>query len=57
MTIDVAEDSGRHRAIVPFEDTDLPCCTAGHPDEAEAVDHAVRLTAALERKTRTGGTL
>ena len=51
MTIEVAEDDGRHRASVPFEGDTLPCCTAGHADAVEAAAHAWRLTRAIARKT------
>ena len=50
MTVTVAEQDGRHRAAVPVDDGELPCCTAGHPDAAEAASHAWKLTRAIARK-------
>jgi hypothetical protein len=51
VTVTVTELDGRHRAEVPFEAIDLPCCTAGHADALEAAAHAWRLTRAIARKT------
>jgi hypothetical protein len=50
LTVDVAEEDGRHRAAVPFEDRELPCCAPGHADPVEAARHAGRLTRAIARK-------
>lgn len=54
MTVTVTEEDGRHRSAVPYEGSFLPCCEAGHPDEAEAALHAFRLVQAMERKTDGG---
>ena len=50
MTVTVTEADGWHRADVPFEGDNLPCCTPGHPDAEEAAAHAWRLTRAIARK-------
>ena len=50
MTVTVTEEDGRHRASVTFEGHELPCCTPGHGEAAEAAEHAWKLTRAIARK-------
>jgi hypothetical protein len=50
VTVDVEDDNGTHRAIIPFEGAAFPCCTAGHPDAPSAACHAWKLATAIARK-------
>lgn len=50
MTVEVAEENLRHRALI----SGVVCCEAGHPDPVEAVAHAWRLARAMQQRPGRG---